>query len=84
MRLSGEFRWPSGCDHADWAILGFPRRASGGEGGTTPRIHLSVLPRRDYAIIDDWHAAGMRGTGTRPSSSKTPSSPNTALSRTGR
>lgn len=62
IRLSGEFRWSSGCDHADWAFLGFLRRS--GEGGA-PRIHLAMLPREDYAIIDDWHVAGMRGTGTK-------------------
>jgi alkylation response protein AidB-like acyl-CoA dehydrogenase len=64
VRLSGRFRFSSGCDHADWAFLGFLRR-SGGGGTAPPRVHLAVLPRRDYAIIDDWHAAGMRGTGTK-------------------
>ena len=62
VRLSGRFRWSSGCDHADWAFLGFLR---GGEGGGARRVHLAVLPRRDYAIVDDWHTAGMRGTGTK-------------------
>ncbi|MBD0273947.1 MAG: flavin-dependent monooxygenase [Acetobacteraceae bacterium] len=64
VRLSGRFRFSSGCDHADWAVLGFLRRAAG-EGGGTPGIHLAVLPRKDYAIVDDWHVAGMRGTGTK-------------------
>jgi alkylation response protein AidB-like acyl-CoA dehydrogenase len=63
VRLSGRFRFSSGCDHADWAVLGFLRRAGGEEG--TPGIHLAVLPRKDYAILDDWHVAGMRGTGTK-------------------
>lgn len=62
IHLSGTFRWSSGCDHADWAFLGFPR--SCGEGKASA-IHFAVLPRRDYSIVDDWHIAGMRGTGTK-------------------
>lgn len=61
VRLSGEFRWSSGCDHADWAFLGF--RRFNGDGGAD--IHFAVLPRTDYAIVDDWYTAGMRGTGTK-------------------
>ncbi len=61
VRLSGEFRFSSGCDHADWAFLGFLRAGDGG----APRIHFAVLPRKDYAVIDDWHTAGLRGTGTK-------------------
>ena len=62
VRLSGEFRFSSGCDHADWAFLGFLRSEG---GGGAPRIHFAVLPRTDYAIVDDWHTAGLRGTGTK-------------------
>lgn len=63
IRLSGAFRWSSGCDHADWAVLGV-RRAGGGRDGA-PGVHLAVVPRRDFAIEDDWDTAGMRGTGTK-------------------
>ena len=62
IRLSGEFRWSSGCDHAEWAFLGV-RRPDAGDG--RPGILFAVLPRRDYDIVDDWYAAGMRGTGTK-------------------
>lgn len=61
IRLSGEFRWSSGCDHADWAFLGVRRP---GEDGR-PGILFAVLPRDDYEIVDDWYTAGLRGTGTK-------------------
>lgn len=62
IRLSGEFRWSSGCDHADWAFLGV-RRPDGEDG--RPGILFAVLPRQSFDIMDDWYTAGMRGTGTK-------------------
>lgn len=62
IRLSGEFRWSSGCDHAQWAFLGVRRPGAEGE---RPGILFAVLPRRDFEIVDDWHTAGLRGTGSK-------------------
>ncbi|WP_236179773.1 p-hydroxyphenylacetate 3-hydroxylase oxygenase component [Pseudomonas mosselii] len=59
--FSGEMGWSSGCDHAEWAIMGF-RRANP-EGGQD--YCFAVLPRSDYQIRDDWFAAGMRASGSR-------------------
>ncbi|MFD2644829.1 p-hydroxyphenylacetate 3-hydroxylase oxygenase component [Pseudomonas japonica] len=59
--FSGEMGWSSGCDHAEWAIVGC-RRANA-EG--TQDYCFAVLPRSDYEIRDDWHAAGMKGSGTK-------------------
>ena len=53
--------WSSGCDHAEWAIVGC-RRANA-EGGQD--YCFAVLPRSDYEIRDDWYAAGMKGSGTK-------------------
>lgn len=59
--LSGEMGWSSGCDHADWAIVGFHRLNAGGE-----KIYcFGVLPRSDYEIRDDWYAIGMRSSGSK-------------------
>ncbi|WP_066458402.1 p-hydroxyphenylacetate 3-hydroxylase oxygenase component [Castellaniella caeni] len=59
--LSGEMGWSSGCDHADWAILGFNRVNEAGE-----KIYsFAVLPKSDYTIRDDWYAMGMRGSGSK-------------------
>ncbi|QCB50228.1 flavin-dependent monooxygenase [Rhodococcus sp. PAMC28707] len=58
-RLSGEWLFSSGCDHASWALLG---AIVIGEGGR-PLDFLTVLvPRSDYRIRDVWDVMGMRGT----------------------
>lgn len=59
--LSGRFGFSSGCDHAQWFILGFkhPRCAS------PYNKQYAVVPRSDLTIVDDWHTAGMRGTGSK-------------------
>ncbi|WP_447095472.1 p-hydroxyphenylacetate 3-hydroxylase oxygenase component [Pseudomonas sp. CF10PS3] len=59
--FSGEMGWSSGCDHAEWAIVGFRRPNAEG----TQDYCFAVLPRSDYQIRDDWFAAGMKGSGTK-------------------
>ena len=59
--FSGRMGWSSGCDHAEWAILGFHRLNQAGE-----KVYcFAVLPRQDYEILDDWYAIGMRGSGSK-------------------
>ncbi|MGO3741641.1 p-hydroxyphenylacetate 3-hydroxylase oxygenase component [Kerstersia sp.] len=59
--FSGRMGWSSGCDHAEWAILGFHRPNEAGE-----KVYcFAVLPRQDYEILDDWYAIGMRGSGSK-------------------
>ena len=59
--FSGEMGWSSGCDHAEWAIVGFRRNNPQG----SQDYCFAVLPRSDYQIRDDWFAAGMKGSGTK-------------------
>lgn len=63
IRLSGRFGWSSGCDHAQWAILGFrwPDQLLDGNATT----HYAIVPRQDYEIHDDWFVAGLCGTGSK-------------------
>jgi alkylation response protein AidB-like acyl-CoA dehydrogenase len=65
-RLSG--RWPlaSGCLHASWMGGGgfifdgdAPRIVNG-----IPDLTIFMLPKSDATIIDTWHSAGLRGTGS--------------------
>ncbi len=58
-------RWPfsSGVDFAQWAMLGILVLPAT-EGGQ-PDFRFMVVPRRDFEIVDDWHVAGMRGTGSK-------------------
>jgi 3-hydroxy-9,10-secoandrosta-1,3,5(10)-triene-9,17-dione monooxygenase len=57
-RLSGRWRYASGCAHAGWALLG------GGAGPPPEGDHLMLVPRRDFEIIDTWHVAGLKATGS--------------------
>ncbi len=59
--FSGEMGWSSGCDYAEWAIVGFNRLNEAGE-----KVYsFAVIPRKDYTIRDDWFAIGMRGSGSK-------------------
>ena len=57
--LNGHHRYASGIDHAQWLIVG----GFVADGGTQRRS-LFLLPKRDGTVIDDWHVAGLAGTGS--------------------
>jgi len=59
--FNGEMGWSSGCDHAEWAIMGCRRKNIAGEF----LYCFAILPRSDYEIKDDWYSAGMKGSGTK-------------------
>jgi alkylation response protein AidB-like acyl-CoA dehydrogenase len=59
-RVTGRYGFASACRHAKWLILGV--RCQDPDGTDVPR-YLAV-PARDAEILDDWHALGMRGTGS--------------------
>jgi 3-hydroxy-9,10-secoandrosta-1,3,5(10)-triene-9,17-dione monooxygenase len=60
-RLSGAFPFSSGCQHAQWAIIG--AKAEDAAGNRPTRYML--VPMHAIEIIDDWHVLGLRGTGSR-------------------
>ncbi|HEY8874633.1 MAG TPA: acyl-CoA dehydrogenase family protein [Stellaceae bacterium] len=60
-RLSGRYSFSSGCDHAQWAILG----AFLGELGDPRHIAYLLVPLADTEIIDDWQVLGLAGTGSK-------------------
>ena len=60
--LSG--RWPlaSGIDLCGWTLLG---AIVGGEDENEPaEYRIFILPRKDYRIIDTWHAGGLEAIGS--------------------
>ncbi|WP_028228536.1 acyl-CoA dehydrogenase family protein [Paraburkholderia ferrariae] len=59
--VGGEGRFCSGIDHVQWVIIG--NAVQRPEGPPEPRFF--VVPRSDIEIVDDWHTAGLRGTGSR-------------------
>ncbi len=54
-KLSGHWDFSSGCDAAEWAMLG---------GMTTDGLRWFLVPRNEYTIEDTWFVSGMRGTGS--------------------
>jgi 3-hydroxy-9,10-secoandrosta-1,3,5(10)-triene-9,17-dione monooxygenase len=55
-RLTGRWEFSSGCDSADWIILGVA-----GIG----RRNWVLVPKGDYRIVDTWFVSGLRGTGSK-------------------
>jgi 3-hydroxy-9,10-secoandrosta-1,3,5(10)-triene-9,17-dione monooxygenase len=60
-RLSGRWSFSSGCDHADWVLLG---GLVPGDPGQPPDFRTFLVPRSDYRIDDVWDTVGLRGTGS--------------------
>ena len=66
-RLSGRWSFSSGSDHCTAVNVGAlsAARDPGGLGFDIPDFRSFVLLRDQYEIIDVWHTAGMRGTGSK-------------------
>src|SRR5262249_35880889 len=60
-RLSGRWSFSSGCDNCQWVFLGGVAPSE----GPLPDMRTYLLPRRDYAIDDNWRVAGLCGTGSK-------------------
>jgi 3-hydroxy-9,10-secoandrosta-1,3,5(10)-triene-9,17-dione monooxygenase len=58
-RLSGRWKYASGCDHCAWAFLG-----GAPPGGAPEERRIFLVPRSDYEIVDTWHVSGLKGTGS--------------------
>jgi 3-hydroxy-9,10-secoandrosta-1,3,5(10)-triene-9,17-dione monooxygenase len=62
-RLRGRWSFSSGCDFCEWAVLGGnvpPLR-----DGEPPEARTFLVPRRDYAIEDNWQVMGLCGSGSK-------------------
>ena len=55
-------RWPfaSGVHHSDWTLIGDLVH----QGTGPPQHKFFLVPKADREIVDDWHTAGMAGTGS--------------------
>ncbi len=58
LRVSGRWRFSSGCDAARWVMVAVPGARPGG-------LLWLLLPRLDCEIVDTWFAAGLRGSGSK-------------------
>jgi 3-hydroxy-9,10-secoandrosta-1,3,5(10)-triene-9,17-dione monooxygenase len=61
VRVSGEWRYSTGCLHADYALVGVPVFSG---DGTPPRPGMGLVPMRELTIKDTWHTTGMRASGS--------------------
>ena len=66
-RVSGRWSWASGSANCRWLFGGCvvheggaPRMLAGGK----PDARMMVMPREQVELIDSWHAAGLKGTGS--------------------
>lgn len=55
-RLSGRWKFSSGCDFASWFIIMKPSPTC---------LDWMMVPREDLSIEDDWFVAGLCGTGSK-------------------
>jgi 3-hydroxy-9,10-secoandrosta-1,3,5(10)-triene-9,17-dione monooxygenase len=60
-RLSGRYSFSSGCDYAQWAIIG----TFLGEKGDPRHIAYLLEPLSEAEIVDDWQTLGLLGTGSK-------------------
>lgn len=58
-RITGRWRFASGCQHCDWLMGGVLVAVDG-----RPQARLVLFPAADAQIIDTWDTAGLRGTGS--------------------
>jgi 3-hydroxy-9,10-secoandrosta-1,3,5(10)-triene-9,17-dione monooxygenase len=62
-RVSGRWRFSSGCEHANWVFLG-AYVPTGPD--TPPDYRVFLIPRADYQIHQDtWNVFGLAGTGSK-------------------
>jgi 3-hydroxy-9,10-secoandrosta-1,3,5(10)-triene-9,17-dione monooxygenase len=64
-RLSGRWPFASGIDACTWNMVGGIVRDEADAANAPPEHRLFLLPRHDYAIIDTWFVAGLKGTGSK-------------------
>lgn len=60
-RLTGRWKFSSGIDACTWCMLGGIASAD----GELPDYRVFLVPAGEYETFDTWHAAGLRGTGSK-------------------
>jgi 3-hydroxy-9,10-secoandrosta-1,3,5(10)-triene-9,17-dione monooxygenase len=57
--LDGVWQFSSGVDAAEWLLPMMVVRSEERTG-----LYFGLVPRKDFEVLDTWHAAGLRGTGS--------------------
>jgi len=61
VRVSGKWAFNSGAAHSSWKLLSAILPTPDGESAAPI---IAVVPMSELQVIDDWHVAGLRGTGS--------------------
>ncbi|HET7607652.1 MAG TPA: acyl-CoA dehydrogenase family protein, partial [Gammaproteobacteria bacterium] len=62
-RLAGKWSFSSGVEHASWIIVGATLKS---ESPSAPPDYVFCFVRAsDVSVVDDWHVAGLRATGSK-------------------
>lgn len=61
-RISGTWRYASGCDHADYVLLGVVFPPSGEDGAPVPGF--VIAPMSECTLVEDWDTMGLAATGS--------------------
>ncbi len=61
-RITGRWPWASGCHNAHW--FGGQVLVFRGDEQVSPRPVYAFARRGEFEILDTWHTAGMRGSGS--------------------
>ena len=62
-RLAGKWSFASGIEHASWIIVGATLKS---ESASAPPDYVFCFVRAaDVSLVDDWHVAGLRATGSK-------------------
>src|SRR6185503_17408451 len=62
-RLAGKWSFSSGVEHASWIIVGANLKS---DSASAPADYVFCFVRAsDVTVVDDWHVAGLRGTGSK-------------------
>jgi alkylation response protein AidB-like acyl-CoA dehydrogenase len=66
--VSGRWGFSSGIVHADWLIGAFKADGASADEGAAGtgfgRMIVFLIPKEEAEVIDNWHVAGLQGTGS--------------------
>src|SRR5262245_57564474 len=60
--VHGDWQFSSGSNLCQWVLLGTPVYESAEAEGPPSRVIWTLLPKRDWELVDTWYAAGLKGT----------------------
>jgi 3-hydroxy-9,10-secoandrosta-1,3,5(10)-triene-9,17-dione monooxygenase len=62
-RVSGRWPFSSGVDPCTWLMVG--AMVAPDASKATPEARMFLVPKPEYGVIDTWHVAGLRGSGSK-------------------